>query len=240
MGKAVKEGRVRGGAAVLSVWALLARSSFYKIMGVLFLAGLAELGLFYHCLCRTGGKVLFEAAVEESRVGLLFLGALGAVFFLLAGTEAFLDREGRYTLLRLKISQTGLFAVKAVYNVFCLLLLFAVQAGLVFGMAWLYGRQGWDTPQFLFLAFYRSEFLHCLLPMEEAGKWVRNILLLLAFGMEAAGGGSGRLQGGLFALAAVTFTVPIGMGWREAVGDIAYAAVIAANVREAVFREKLL
>ena len=42
------------------------------------------------------------------------------------------------------------------------------------------------SPQLVFLAFYRCEFLHCLLPMAEVLKWIRNILLILTLSMTAA------------------------------------------------------
>ena len=53
------------------------------------------------------------------------------------------------------------------------------------------------SPQYLFLTFYRNEFLHCILPMADVGKWMCNFLLLLALAMDAAcgrwgGNGNGR------------------------------------------------
>ena len=43
-----------------------------------------------------------------------------------------------------------------------------------------------QSPQLLFLTFYRWEFLHCVLPMAEVLKWIRNLLLILALSMTAA------------------------------------------------------
>jgi len=40
--------------------------------------------------------------------------------------------------------------------------------------------------QTIFLAFYRSDFLHSLLPLSELSRWIRNVLLLVCLGLAAA------------------------------------------------------
>ena len=37
-----------------------------------------------------------------------------------------------------------------------------------------------------FMAFYKSEFLHCLLPMADVFKWIRNTLIFTAAALEIA------------------------------------------------------
>ena len=38
----------------------------------------------------------------------------------------------------------------------------------------------------MFLAFWRSEYLHALLPMADSALWIRNGLLLISLGLAAA------------------------------------------------------
>lgn len=238
-------------SASLSVWALLAKSSFAKVLAVVFLMAAAEMALFYDTL-RGDWIAALEVQIEESGARYLFLAALGAVFFILVRTEKALDTAGRYTMMRLRIARERLFAVKTTYNILCLLVLFAVQTVLVFWFAYVYGQTpkiqsleegGTVVSQVIFMAFYRSEFLHSLFPMAEAGNWVRNALLLLAFGMEAAGGAGRKRQAAqvaLFALAEVCFVGSIGTGWPDIICDIAFLVSIGANVREAfAFRREM-
>lgn len=89
--------------------------------------------------------------------------------------------------------------------------------------------------QVIFLAFYRSDFLHSLFPMAEACNWVRNALLLLALGADAAGRAGRKRQAAqvaLFLLAAVCFTDSIGTGWPDVICDIVFLVAIGVNVWE--------
>ena len=49
------------------------------------------------------------------------------------------------------------------------------------------GRAGAEAgSQTIFLAFYRSELLHSLIPLEEISRWVRNGVMALGLGACAA------------------------------------------------------
>lgn len=224
----------RGISGALSLWALLAKGSFYKVLTVALLMAVTETALFCHGL-RGGLGAPFELKIEESRIHFVFLAALGMVFFLLIRMNGILDREGRYTVMRLKVTQVQFFVIRTAYDALCLLMLFALQVGLVLCFAGIYRRtpgmpQG---PQMLFLAFYRNEFLHCLLPMAETGKWVRNGLMLLAMGMEEAGGIGKRYrvtQVSVFVMAAAWFAVRVGPTWQDMVCCLVYAVVMAADL----------
>lgn len=247
-----KDSRGRSGmSAGLSVWALLAKSSFIKVLAVVFLLAAAETVLFCDTL-RGDGIASLEVQIEESGARYLFLAALGAVFFILVRTEKTLDTAGRYTMMRLLIAGERLFAVKTAYNVLCLLVLFAAQTVLVFWFAYVYGRtpkmQSMEdvrvvVSQVIFMAFYRSDFLHSLFPMAETGNWVRNALLLLALGADAAGRAGRKRQAAqvaLFLLAAVCFTDSIGTGWPDVICDMVFFVTIVANVWEAfAFRREM-
>lgn len=189
----------RKGAAIVSLWTLCARGSFYKILLVLAGMALAEFACF-ELVCRkmTGNAALLspEKMIDECFLQPVFLCAFGLIYFILLWTES--EHRGTrsgYTLLRLKVTQRQQFAVRTVYNTLCLTLVFSVQAALAAALCARYVERLPEelvSPQLLFLAFYRNRFLHSLLPMAEIGKWVKNLLLLTAFGMEAALGLQGR------------------------------------------------
>lgn len=218
-------------AAELSVWALLAKSTFYKILAVLLMMIATEHLLFWKLLDKYRSTDNLEDIISRFSP-VVFWAAFGLVFFILARTEGLWNSKSQYTLMRLRITQTQLFVCKSIYNLLCLAMLFAVQAGLVFWMAGLYA-DGQEIPQILFLAFYRSEFLHGLLPMAEIGKWIRNLLLLLAFAVEAAGdiGQKKQIaQIGLFVMTISWFITPIGIGFKDVTTSIVYAGSIVRRM----------
>lgn len=85
----------------------------------------------------------------------------------------------------------------------------------------------------MFLAFYRSKFLHCLLPLAETGKWVRNILCILALGMGAAQEREKKRQLGQicqFIVTASWFVTPIGLVYMDVICDIVYGVTILGTL----------
>lgn len=227
-------GEKRGLAGRLSLWALFAKGSFYRVLTVALLMAVAETVLLGRIL-QQSSTAPFEQMIEESRVQFVFLAAFLAVFFLLIRAGRSLDNEGRYTVMRLKVTKTEFFVFRTVYNVLCCLTLFAVQIALVLWFGECYRRMSGtpDTSWMVFLAFYRNRFLHCLMPMAETGKWVRNGLMLLALGMEEAGGAGKRYrttQAGVFVLSAVWFATPVGLVWQDMVCCLVYVVVIAADL----------
>ncbi len=233
MGKRDSGGK-RGLSGALSLWALLAKGSFYKILAVALSMAAIEAAAFHHVL-QKGWAAPFEKMIEESRIHLVFLAALGAAYFLLIRMNGILDNEGRNAVMRLRATGAGLFAIRTAYDMLCLLMLFGVQTGLVLWFAESYRRMpgALAGPQMVFLAFYRNEFLHGLLPMAERGKWVRNGLMLLALGMEEAGGMGKRYritQVSVLVLSAAWFAVPVGLVWQEMVCGFVYMVVIGADL----------
>lgn len=180
---------------ITSVFGLLARSSFLKILIILIVMAMGELVLFRGELTKcyneaTGLVTTLEEMIEDARIQVFFLIALGLIIVILAWTEVRMSEKAGYTMMRLCISRKQLFAIKTVYNAGCLMLLFIVQIWLAIGMlAWYdwYAPLKMEAPQLYFITFYRNSFLHCLLPMQEIGKWLRNILMIAALSMGLAG-----------------------------------------------------
>lgn len=170
---------------------LMARSTIYKIMGLLILMAAAQSGLFYFSLKRSAGTDSFslEGVIEGGHLLLVF-----GIFFLLL--TALLShtcyesgaRQG-YTLRRLSLSARWVYFWQCAYNALCYLIFWAVQVLIIVALCRLYMTEAapeYTNSQTVFLAFYRSEFLHALLPFEDALCWVRNITMLLAMSICAA------------------------------------------------------
>lgn len=195
----------------LSVFMLMARSTVYRVLCLLAAMVAAETGLFWFTLSRgvTGDSFSLELLIGKSRVALVF----GAVFLLLTAllTSTGYDANGRqtYTLMRLSVSSRWVFFWQGVYNVICYLLLWAVQVLTVMLICRLYvshAPEGYATGQTVFLAFYRNDFLHSLLPFDETVFWVRNAVAVIALGICAAHDprAGAKISKGLIFLAAVT------------------------------------
>ncbi len=241
---------------VVSVVALLARSSFYKILVVLAVMTVAEILAFrkclYQCFDRVTGMVTApERVLEDAYIHVFFLLALGICMIILFWTETYMSEKAGYTMMRLRLSRRQIFAIKTIYNAACIATLFILQICLAVWMIYSYGmfvtyqapggqllveQVDLVAPQLYFLTFYRNEFLHCLLPMQEIGKWVRNILMIAALSMNAAGalaypGEKGRNKyTGVCCLCIVTMTWFVndaGKNLLDMVCDLLYAGCVA-------------
>ncbi len=197
----------------LSILMLMSRSTIYKLLGMLLIMAAVEGTLFYFTL----GKMMateivgLELVLQQSRISwicaLSFL--LVTVLLCLTGCE-FGGRQG-YTLRRLSVSQRSVFLWQAFYNICCFFLFWAVQLFIVLALCRLY-MERIDPPaisnQTVFLAFYRNDFLHSLLPLADISRYVRNLFLVLGLGIASAyfpirqrRGGTGV---GIIVLSAVT------------------------------------
>jgi len=176
----------------LSVFGLFAQSSIYKILGIILLMILAETGLFAYAYIPTmssEGIGRFEHYIDTSHINLCLAAAfiLITVILCLPGTE-FSSKVG-YTLRRLSVSEKAVFFCQAIFNTISYLILWAVQVGILYAFSLWYTMK---TPiefvnnQSIFLAFYRSEFLHTILPLSEVMLWIRNILLFISLGFASA------------------------------------------------------
>ena len=176
----------------LSVFGLFAQSSIYKTLGIILLMILAETGLFAYAFVpdlSSESVSRFEHYIGLSRIDLCLAAAfiLITVVLCLPGTE-FGSKVG-YTLRRLSVSEKAVFFCQVIFNTISYLILWAVQVGILFAFSLWYTMK---TPiefvnnQSIFLAFYRSEFLHTILPLSEVMLWIRNILLVISLGFASA------------------------------------------------------
>lgn len=189
----------------ISVFMLYIRSSLYKVL--LLLAGMAaaETVVFVWTLkgllqeiaaLRESGIEDFagmgitlspESVLENSYITYIFAAVtlLIMVVLCLIGCERG-NKQG-YTLRRLSISESSVVLWQSLCNTCCYFLLWVVQIAVAWGLCRLYvSMVEAVSNQTVFLAFYRSDFLHNLLPLDETSLWVRNILLVLTYGITTA------------------------------------------------------
>lgn len=175
----------------LSVFMLMARSTIYKVIGLFVVMAAVGWSLVYFRLKQgaTGDSFNLELVIEESRISLVFAIAFVLITILLSRTGCEFSSKLGYTLKRLSISERWIFFWQSLYNMMCYLMFWMVQVLVVFWFCSLYVKmapEGYVTNQTIFLAFYRSDFLHSLLPMENVIFWVKNIIAVIAMGICSA------------------------------------------------------
>ena len=174
----------------LSVLALAARQRVYKLLALILLLALAQGALFWRYVGGFGSASGLESAVRESRMPLALLAVFLLLFFLFCreGSERGGSHPG-YTLARLGTGEFGAMLCAAAANAACFLVLWAAAAGVGLGLCALGARAmpaDARNAQTVFLAFYRSSYLHSLLPMADWTRALRVVVLCLACGLGAA------------------------------------------------------
>lgn len=249
----------------LSVFGLYARSSIYRVLGVLLVMGVAEAGLFIaklqaaladynnpHDVSGIGRKpemLHFEEVIEGCHIPLCFMVAfiLITICLCLPGTE-FQSKTG-YTLRRLSISERRVLFIQWMYNVTVYIIIFAVQLIICFGLSFVYMREvpaELISNQTVFLAFYRSEFMHALLPLSEAGMWFRNAFLVIGLGFAAAEFSYNQRRKG-YGIAIIALSIFAIVSFRTEMGSIGgffFSMVIVAfyvgNALYNLFRKEVV
>jgi len=177
--------------AHLSVFMLFVKSSLYKLLGIAALMGLGEFLLFFLCLSREDIDFSawgLEGYLDKSGVFIVFAAAFLLLSFFLFRMGAGYGSRPRYTLSRLSLSERRIFFLQALANSLLYTLFLLLQLFIAYGLCLLYLKRAsaYTSPQTLFLAFYRNDFLHALLPLEDVGGHIRNVFMLLGLGLCAA------------------------------------------------------
>lgn len=178
-----------------SVLMLVVRSSINKILVVLVGMSVLQIGFFSFVVKRHALEkvILLEKIIEIGQIQPIFYIGFFLIGIILAWAEGRKGSQWEYTLWRLGISRERVFFLWSAYNIWCFFVLFAVEIFLVIGMGNFY-LEGMDvtnrSSQSLFLAFWRNDFLHSLLPLSEGSRWIRNELfaVLLGLGITYFGG----------------------------------------------------
>lgn len=181
----------------LSVFGFFARSSFFKVLLILLAMCAVEFTFFHFELKNAleayevvgSGMPSLERMFMRAATNVYFRVALALITVVICLPGCEFKSNTSYTLRRLSISERATFFHQAAYNALVYLMLFGVQLVVVFGLSKYYLSivpEECISNQSMFLAFYRNDFLHSLLPLEDVGLWIRNGLLILTFALATA------------------------------------------------------
>ena len=223
----------------LSVFALFARSSIYKLLLILLAVSALETAAFTRVLNRSldasaaisysAGIQQLEGVFSDSGMALFLFCAFVAFSIVLAlpGTE--LSSRSGYTLRRLSVSEAEVFFLQALFNLFAYILLYATHSALSLLLCRLYVNAAPDWlvgNQTVFLAYYRSGLLHALLPLSDITLWLRNSFLFIALSFAAALFPL-RQRRKSFNTALPLCVIYTAVFFRQGIGNIANCAVTA-------------
>lgn len=176
----------------MSVFQLMVRSNFYRVLAALAVMTVLQTGLFWFALNRgisTEGFGL-EYVLEKSRIEIVFFGAFIAMDLLLrAGSGYEMGGKHNYTMMRLSVTRKAVYYWHVVSNVFYYLLFFTVQSLLIVMFGIIYTKLApaeYVTGQTLFLACYRYDLLHSLLPLGDFPYLIRNLVVVGAASLYSA------------------------------------------------------
>lgn len=165
----------------LSVLILMARSSIYKIVGLLLLMTAVEGGLFYHVL-KSGVRDV-HIVFDDSRIALVFLISSMVIVQVLYLSCSDLGSKQGNILGRLSVSTHHVFLLQGAYNAIVLFLVWAAQLFIALALCQLYLSTvdpALVNGQSLFLLVYHNDFLANLLPLGHWLRYGRNIIFLAA------------------------------------------------------------
>lgn len=188
-----------------ALFQLMVRSTIYKLLAVMAVMGVAEVGLFAAKLGTIWSRAQVTAdgvdvtayypysladLVQSTHLSLVWI--IGVVVF--CGLLVYIAGRGRSeTLDRLGLSRREVNVLYSIYHTMALVVLYAFQAALAVGLCLLYCRSidaAYVGPQTIFLAFYRVPLFHSVLPLGDWVRWLFNLVLLIALGVVTAAGGA--------------------------------------------------
>lgn len=175
-----------------SVFELMVRSNFYRILLLLAAMVILQTGLFLFAFHRRFGTEAFslESLLKKSYIELVFFGVFIAMIIFLKTAIGY-EGNGKpeYTIMRLSITRKEVYYWHAASNMLYYLLFFTVEILTIVMLGLLYLKMApgeYVTGQTLFLACYRYDLLHSLLPLGDFPYLIRNILVLTASSMYSA------------------------------------------------------
>lgn len=176
----------------IAVFMLMARCTFYRILGLLAVMVAAETGLFWLALKQGISDEGFglEYVIDKSHIVVVFFAIFIFIdMFLMASTGYESKGKHHYTLMRLSVTRREVYYWQCIYNMLCYLLFWAVQVLTAVLLGYIYVKNApaeYVTGQTIFLSFYRNDFLHSLLPFEDILFWIRNLVICITLGFWSA------------------------------------------------------
>ena len=219
----------------LSVFEMIARSSIYKVLLAVIGMAVLEAGLFVLTMLNPPA-IYFERYIDQSLYSYIFRLAYTVVTIILVLPGMNIGSTQSYSLQRLRIKESRIFWLQFIYNFLAYVVLWGVQLLVIFGSIAVFHRYlpegAFESNQTYFLAFYRNDFMHSILPLEDTGDWW--ILGLIGLTSAFAAAEFTKLQ----RVRKVAFELPVlvvavwlgfpgGLGYDHAVLWIGISATIA-------------
>lgn len=171
-----------------------------RLMIVLGAMALAESLLFIRMLYRAaaGTFVLQDGQYGTEFAGLFYRSGIAAVCaaaFCLYCAVLSIGLRGRkisnisYTIKRLSLSEREIFGCFALHNILALLAFWGIQTLILLAFAGAYASEPGEIlcgPQTIFLSFYQQSFLHGMLPLGDAVRYIVNMIHYVSLGMISA------------------------------------------------------
>lgn len=176
----------------LSALAPAARLTVWKTLLIALGAAAVQAALFISALSRWDGEAppILESLLQSGRLSLVF----GVGLLLVCGALALpgLDRGARteYTLRRLSVNEGRYSLLLGVQNALLVFVYWIIQLTAVLALSRYFlaaADPATVSHQSLFLACYRSPYLHALLPLADWMVLLRNAAGCLVLGLAAAG-----------------------------------------------------
>lgn len=174
----------------LSVLMLLVRNSFWRVIGVILIMLVFENSFFFANPDLVHGYTIsLDELLQGKMIGLDFL--LGSTWLIGVLISFGSDKKSKeaYTLRRLQISERRVWFLQVIYHTGCFLVLYIAEAWLIVSFYRYYlihsAVQPWSE-QTLWLAIKQNPFSHSLLPLQNTLGWLRNLTLILGFGVTSA------------------------------------------------------
>ncbi len=238
----------------LSVFAMLARGSVWRVLILLCLMAAGQCGRFLHrlntelMLYDSRVQQFAEEAAEITRLEEFFnfttvSGTFGAAFLFICIVLCLpgcgYGSVCGYTMRRLNISERAVFVMQALYNAMVFVILWAAEVLICLLLCHIYvtsADPSLVSHQTVGLAFYRNNFLHSLLPMADITVWIRNSIMLAVLALAAASFPYKQRRGKFAAdivsyalLTVIFFTRSVGDGFNSFV-TVFFGLCIAAEV----------
>lgn len=171
----------------VSVFGLCARSTLYKLIGVIMVMAAAEQVLFMVAMNNVEGTKLLEWIIDDSKIAYAFGIGFLAYYSILCGVSK-KTSNAVHTTRRLAIEERVYNWISVIYNAMVLVIFLAAQlaVALILCKQYLNSDISGNYQHVIFTAFYRSDMLHSLLPLEDYVLLVCNILLLVELSILAS------------------------------------------------------
>lgn len=183
----------------VSVLELFARNTIYKIAILLAAMGGVQIFLFQQAMTAYVPMDTYdldftaiehyslEYMADESRSAVVLAIVFVLLTVVLCWNGCNIGSKSSYTWKRLQVTEKMIFLMQCIYNSLCYVLLLGVQVAVLLIQSGMYTAHAKHvTNQTVFLAFYRNDFMHSVLPLDGGMRWLVNLLFIIGCGMAAA------------------------------------------------------